>query len=199
MTKSLEVAGTLPERFLGRNSRYYPRMSRMGAAIGIAVMAATVAVSAACTGQNNTNVTATSDVSSVTTTAPSQQAAALGATLDIATDSGTAAYTVSNLAPVPAEAQIIPAKGTMYAVDVRIRTQSGTTNFNAFNFDARAQDGTRIAPAVGAVNPGITSGELPQGQEVAAHLAFDVPAGKSIAQVFLHDSHGKPLALWSTA
>jgi len=162
-------------------------------------MAATVAVSAACAGQNTSNTTTATGVPGVTTTTPSQQAAALGATLDIVTDSGTAAYTVSNLAPVPVEAQIIPAKGTMYAVDVKIHTQSGTTNFNAFNFDARAQDGTRLTPAVGAVDPGITSGELTQGQEVAAHLAFDVPTGKSIAQVILHDEHGKALALWSAS
>jgi hypothetical protein len=95
-------------------------------------------------------------------------------------------------------AQIIPARGTMYAVDVTIVAQSGTTVFNGFFFVAGDQDGATIAPAVGAVKPGITSGQLAAGQTVAGHIAFDVPEGRSITQVALRDPQGKTLAIWGS-
>ena len=122
------------------------------------------------------------------------QAAAFGTTLRV----DGADYTVANLRPVPAEAQIIPAKGTMYAVDVTIAAQTGTVVYNGFYFVARAQDGSTIAPAVGAVKPGITSGQLAQGQTIDGHVAFDVPDGQSITQVALRDPKGKTLAVWGT-
>lgn len=122
------------------------------------------------------------------------QAAAFGVTLTV----DSAAYTVANLRPVPAEAQIIPAKGVMYAVDVTIAAQSGTVIYNGFYFVARAQDGQAIAPAVGAVRPGITSGQLAVGQTVDGHVAFDVPAGQSITQVALRDPKGATLAVWGS-
>jgi hypothetical protein len=84
----------------------------------------------------------------------------------------------------------------MYSVDVTIVAQSGTTVFNGFYFVARGQDGANIAPAVGAVKPGITSGQLAAGQTVVGHLAFDVPQGQSITQVALRDPQGKTLAIW---
>jgi hypothetical protein len=129
---------------------------------------------------------------------PGPQAAILGTALEVTSSGATASYTVANLAPVPLDAQIIPARGTMYAVDVSIAAQSGTTLFNGFFFVAGDQDGASIAPAVGAVKPGITSGQLAAGQAVAGHVAFDVPEGKSITQVALRDPQGKTLAVWGT-
>ena len=169
---------------------------RLMAAVAVAVAAialpAGCAESAPLTAPNQTTV----EVSS--TPPPGPQAAALGTTLDVTSASGAASYTVGNLAPVPLDAQIIPARGTMYAVDVTIAAQSGTTVFNGFFFVARDQDGTSIAPAVGAVKPGITSGQLAAGQTVAGHVAFDVPEGQSINQVALRDPQGKPLAIWDS-
>jgi hypothetical protein len=165
---------------------------------GVAVAVAAMALPAGCaepsppTAPNQTTV----EVSS--TPPPGPQAAALGTTLDVTSASGAASYTVGNLAPVPLDAQIIPARGTMYAVDVTIAAQSGTTVFNGFFFVARDQDGAPIAPAVGAVKPGITSGQLAAGQAVAGHVAFDVPEGKSITQVALRDPQGKTLAVWGS-
>ena len=137
---------------------------------------------------------ATAEVSS--TPPPGPQAAALGTTLDVTTASGKASYTVANLAPVPLDAQIIPAKGVMYSVDVTIVGRTGTTVFNGFFFVARGRDGTIIAPAVGAVRPGITAGELGADQSATGHVAFDVPPGASIGQVLLRDPKGKSLAVW---
>jgi len=128
---------------------------------------------------------------------PVQQGALLGTTLTVTSAEATAEYTVANLRPVPVEAQIIPAKGTMYAVDVTIAAQTGTTLYNGFYFVAKAADGSTIAPAVGAVRPGITSGQLPAGQKVDGHVAYDVPQGKSITAVMLRDPHGKLLAVWA--
>ena len=164
----------------------------------VAVAVATMALPAGCaepapsTEPNQTTV----EVSS--TPPPGPQAAALGTTLDVTTAGGKASYTVANLAPVPLDAQIIPAKGTMYAVDVTIAAQSGTTVFNGFFFVARDQNGTSIAPAVGAVKPGINSGQLAAGQTVAGHVAFDVSEEQLITQVALRDPQGKPLAIWGS-
>ena len=120
-----------------------------------------------------------------------------GATLTVTTGAGSALYSVGNLRPVPPEAQIIPAKGTMYSVDVRISARSGMTIVNGFYFVARAADGSAIAPAVGAVRPGIPSGQLTQGQSVEGVVAYDVPPGGSITEITLRGPHGENLAAWS--
>ena len=125
-----------------------------------------------------------------------QQAAPMGSALTITSAGATANYTVANLRPVPPDAQIIPAKGTMYAVDVTIAAQTGTTTYNGFYFVARGADGSTIAPAVGAVKPGITSGQLPPGQKIDGHVAYDVPQGATITAVGLRDPKGTMLAVW---
>ena len=159
----------------------------------------TVLMATACSAPAPTSTTAT-DPETATTAAPSApQVAALGTTLTITGAGGTAAYTVANLAPVPVDAQIIPAKGTMYAVDVTIDAQTGTTVYNGFYFVAAGPDGSNIAPAVGAVKPGITSGQLDASQSLAGHVAFDVPSGQTITQVALRDPKGKTLAVWGPA
>ena len=172
-------------------------MTTTAALRAIGLLAAGVVVVAACAAPAPTTApTATTSAASPTTAPSGPQAAILGTALDVMTSGATASYTVGNLAPVPIDAQIIAAQGTMYAVDVNIVAQTGTTFFNGFYFVARDQDGASIAPAVGAVKPGITSGQLAPGQTVAAHLAFDVPQGKSISQIALRDPQGKTLAIW---
>ena len=138
--------------------------------------------------------TSSTEPAVTTMSAPTVQAAPFGATLTVA----AGAYTVANLRPVPADAQIIPAKGVMYAVDITIAAQTGAVTYNGFYFVGRAQDGATLAPAVGAVKPGITSGQLAAGQTVDGHIAFDVPQGLSITQVALRDPKGKTLAVWGT-
>jgi hypothetical protein len=169
---------------------------RLMAAVAVAV--ATMAPVAGCAepSQSTSSEQATVEVSS--TPPPGPQAAILGTALEVSASGATASYTVANLAPVPLDAQIIPARGTMYAVDVTIVAQSGTTVFNGFFFVAGDQDGATVAPAVGAVKPGITSGQLAAGQTVAGHIAFDVPEGRSITQVALRDPQGKTLAIWGS-
>ena len=169
---------------------------RVMANVSVAVVAAAL-VGGCAAPASNTSPTGTTSVQS-STPPPGPQVAALGTVLDLTTASGEASYTVANLAPVPLDAQIIPARGTMYAVDVTIAAQSGTTVFNGFFFVAGDQNGAPIAPAVGAVKPGITSGQLAAGQTVAGHVAFDVPEGRSITQVALRDPQGKTLAIWGS-
>ena len=165
--------------------------------VTIAIVA--VLLATGCSAPAPTSSTAT-DPETATTAAPSApQVAALGTTLTVTGADGTAAYTVANLAPVPVDAQIIPAKGTMYAVDVTIDAKSGTTVYNGFYFVADGPDGSNIAPAVGAVKPGITSGQLGAGQSLADHVAFDVPSGQTMTQVALRDPKGKTLAIWGPA
>ena len=166
----------------------------------IILLAAAVAVSSACSSSQPAAPVSVASEDAGSTSAPvGPQAAVSGQTLHISTPDGSAAYTVDNLQPVPADAVIIPAKGTLYAVDVTILGESGITTVNGFYFVARADGGAVIAPAVGAVNPGITSGQLAEGQKMAGHLAFDVAPGQSIVQITLRDPKGKPLAAWSVA
>lgn len=156
----------------------------------------TVGVAAALIAGCQSPAQTTMPESSVTTaTGPTVQTAVFGATLTV----DNAAYTVANLRPVPTDAQIIPARGVMYAVDVTIAAQTGAVTFNGFYFVARAQDGSTIAPAVGAVEPGITAGQLAAGQTVDGHVAFDVPQGQSITAVALRDPKGKTVAVWGGA
>jgi hypothetical protein len=154
-------------------------------------------LTAGCGGSGSTAQQSTSTASATSTAPPTQQAVAFGTPVDIASSAGTATYTVDNLRPVPPDAQIIPAKGAMYAVDVTIVAKTGTTTYNGFYFVARAADGSTIAPAVGAVRPGITSGQLPQGQQIAGHVAYDVPQGQTISAIGLRDPKGAMLAVWA--
>ncbi|GAY17726.1 hypothetical protein MSZK_44520 [Mycobacterium sp. shizuoka-1] len=155
-------------------------------------------IASGCGGAGSDHPSASS-APATSTTPPAKQAVTFGTAVDVAAaDGSTATYTVDNLRPVPADAQIVPAKGTMFAVDVTIVAKTGTTTYNGFWFVARAADGSNIAPAVGAVAPGITSGQLAQGQQVAAHVAYDVPPGQTITAVMLRDPHGKLLAVWAT-
>lgn len=124
------------------------------------------------------------------------QSAPVGTTLLVATRTGTASYTVGNWRPVPPEAQIIPARGAMYSVDVLVAAQSGTTTVNGFYFAARTADNSWVAPAVGSVRPGITYGQLSQGQSVEGIVAFDFTPGTAITGVGLRDPDGKQLAFW---
>ena len=129
--------------------------------------------------------------------APGPQSGQSGATLDIDTATGAGYYTVGNWRAVPVDAQIIPAKGVMYAVDVRIVANTGALPVNGFYFAVRTADGSTIAPAVGAVRPGITYGQLTQGQSVEGHVAFDLAPGTAVTGVILRDPAGKQLAFWS--
>lgn len=120
-----------------------------------------------------------------------------GVTLDIDTADGAASYTVGNWRAVPLEAQIIPAKGVMYSVDVMILARRGTVPVNGFYFAARTADGSTVAPAVGAVRPGITYGQLSEGQSVEGHVGFDFAPGTAVTGVILRDPAGKQLAFWT--
>lgn len=165
----------------------------------IAVMAVVVlgAGCAGCAEQKTAGESPTATVADTSSATPVQQAVPFGATQTVTSEGATAQYTVANLRQVPPDAQIIPAKGTMYAVDVTIAAQTGTTTYNGFYFVAKAADGSTIAPAVGAVRPGITAGQLPAGQKTDGHVAYDVPDGKTVTAILLRDPHGKLLAVWA--
>ena len=138
------------------------------------------------------------DIASSSAVAPAApRTAQSGATLDIDSANGAASYTVGNWRAVPPDAQIIPAKGAMYSVDVTILARSGTVPVNGFYFAARTADGSTVAPAVGAVRPGITYGELSAGQSVEGHVAFDFAPGAAVTGVVLRDPAGKQIAFWT--
>ncbi len=131
--------------------------------------------------------------------ASAPQSGPSGATLEVDTGAGAASYTVGNWRPVPLDAQVIPAKGVMYSVDVRIVANTGTVAFNGFYFAARTADGATVAPAVGAVRPGITAGQLSPGQSVEGHVAFDFAPGTAVTGVVLRDPAGEQVAFWSVS
>lgn len=165
-----------------------------------AVVTVAAILTAGCSRQPTSDVASPIHDSSTSASVPETtavQAAQIGATLQIAGPGGTAAYTVGNWRAVPADAQIIPAKGAMYAVDVTVEGLSGTTTVNGFYFVARLSDGTSVAPAVGAVRPSITYSQLAQGQSVNGHVAFDLAPGAAVTGVGLRDPSGKPAAFWS--
>ena len=67
------------------------------------------------------------------------------------TVTGTASYTVSNLRPVTPSAYA-DVKGTLYAVDVTVQSQTGTTLVHPWNFVMRTEDGTSLTPVLGGVD-----------------------------------------------
>lgn len=160
-------------------------------------MIAVALIAAGCGHSGSTAQQTTAPAPASSTAPPALQAVAFGTPVDIASPDGTATYTVDSLQPVPPDAQIVPAKGTMFAVDVTIVAKTGTPTYNGFYIVARGADGSNIAPAVGAVRPGITSGQLPQGQQVAGHVAYDVPQGQTITAILFRDPKGKVLAVWA--
>lgn len=121
----------------------------------------------------------------------------LGATADVSTAGAVASYTVGNWRAVPPDAQIIPANGAMYSVDVTITARDGTTTVNGFYFAARTSDNAWVAPAVGAVRPGITYAQLEQGQTARGVVAFDLAPGTGVIGVALRDPDGKQSAFWA--
>lgn len=165
----------------------------------IALASVAMAVSGCQTSTSGTAPAVATDANTTTSAAPAVQAGPFGTTVTVTESGATAAYTVSNLRPVPLDAQIVPPRGTMYAVDVVIDAQTGTTSYNGFYFVAKAADGSNFPPAIGAVRPGVDSGELAAGQSLSAHVAFDVPEGQSITRVVLRDPKGNALAVWGTA
>lgn len=168
---------------------------------GTVLTAAVIMALAACARPATTPGSAATtpiEVPSTRLAAPSSpKAAPPGATLDVETAGGSASYTVGNWRPVPLDAQIIPARGVMYSVDVRIVANSGTVPINGFYFAARTADGSTVAPAVGAVRPGITYGQLAPGQSAEGHVAFDFAPGTAVTGIVLRDPDGKQLAYWT--
>jgi hypothetical protein len=58
-------------------------------------------------------------------------------------------------------------------------------------------DGTNLTPDLSAVENGLPSTDLPQGQKVYGPIAVDVPLGKAIAQIVLTNGlGGAQLGLW---
>jgi hypothetical protein len=166
-----------------------------GAVLGIVTVAL---IAAGCGNSGSTAQQSTQSTPTSSTVVATLEAVAFGTKVDVASADGTAAYTVDNLQPVPPAAQIVPAKGTMYAIDVTIVAKSGTPSYNGFYLVARSTDGSNIAPAVGAVRPGITSGQLAQGQQAAGHVAYDVPPGQTITAIQFREPKGKVLAVWGS-
>jgi hypothetical protein len=80
---------------------------------------------------------------------------------------------------------------------VIIQTQTGTATVNALYFKARTADGTNIDAALGAVDNGLTFGEVPQGQKLRGPVAFDVPPGHVITQIVLTGPLGSQDGLWT--
>lgn len=130
-------------------ARYYPRMRGTRLVTVSLGLLAVVLMSAACGNSNQSAQQSPTSTPPGTSMAPTLEAVAFGTKVDIASSDGTAAYTIDNLQPVPPDAQIVPAKGTMYAVDVTIVAKSGTPTYNGFYLVARAADGrTSLPPSV---------------------------------------------------
>jgi hypothetical protein len=147
--------------------------------------------------KSTSSVIATSGVPSVSG-APTPQTAAVGATVEVTTDSGTkAAYTVANFRPASDVKEYYQAKGTLYEVDVTIQGEAGTVPVSPIYFSASTQDGTHIDAALGAVDNDLNVSDLPPNQHVAGQVVFDVPTGTNITQILLSGPLSSEQAVWS--
>jgi hypothetical protein len=149
--------------------------------------------------QSSSNVIATSGVPSVSA-APTPQPAALGATVEVTTESGTkAAYTVANFRPATGVKEFYQAKGALYEVDVTVQGEAGSVPVNPTYFSASTEDATHVDSVFGAVDNDLNVSELPPGQHVAGQVVFDVPAAKNVTQILLSGPLGSEQAVWSVA
>lgn len=157
----------------------------------------TVSATMPPSGSASPSVIVTSGVSA--TGQPSQNKAMLGATLEVSSRDGNAAYTVSDLkVAAPLSSQYgVPVKGTLYSIDVSIQGESGAVRTNPLDFSARTADGTNLQAALGTVSDQLVVGDVPAGQTLRGLVAFDVPAGTSIAQIVLGGARGHQAAAWS--
>jgi hypothetical protein len=137
---------------------------------------------------------------------PTAQNAVLGSTIQATIEStgddgnpvtGTASYTVSNLRPVE-PTSYTDVKGTLYAVDVTVQSQTGTTLVHPWNFVLRTEDGTSLQPVLGGVDNELPAQDLPQGQKVSGPVPVDVPPGKTVAEIVLSNGiGGDQLGRWT--
>ena len=152
-------------------------------------------------------VIATTGIPTVSTATPTQERAALGATIEVTIETlktdggtvkGTADYTVANLHPIAPVHSYPEVKGTLYSVDVTVQTISGVVIVHPWNFALRTEDGTNLTPDLNAVDNGLPATDLPQGQKVSGPIAVDVPPGKTITEIVLSNGiGGTQLGLWS--
>jgi hypothetical protein len=171
--------------------------SRSFARAVVAVIIGSTGVACAMPDQSSSNVIATSGVPSVSA-APTPQAAALGATIEVTTQAGTkAAYTISNFRPATPVNAYFPVKGTLYSVDITIQGEAATVPVNPTYFSASTKDATHVDVLFGAVDNQLAVSELPPGQHVSGQVAFDVPTGMTIAQILLSGPLSSEQAVWS--
>jgi hypothetical protein len=145
-------------------------------------------------------VIATSGVPSVAGATPTPRPVALGATVEVSTENNTkAAYTVSNLRPATPADEYMRPKGTLYSIDVTIQGIAGSVPVSPIYFSASTQDATHLDAALSMVDNELSVSDLPPGQHISGRVAFDVPTGKSIAQILLSGPLSSQQAVWSAS
>jgi len=86
--------------------------------------------------------------------------------------------------------------GTLYGVEVRFISVSGTVPVHPSYFAART-DGSANAPSTYADVEGLLPDtELPEGQRLRGWVVFDVPRGNTIKEVVLEEPAGGQLGRW---
>lgn len=119
---------------------------------------------------------------------------ALGSALVVASRTGQARYTVSNIRPVkPLNPALVT--GVLYAADVTVESRSGIIKVTPGQFSARSAEGKHLAWSNNVANA-LPIADVAEGQTLSGPIAFDVPPGAQIAEIILGGFLGNQIGVW---
>ena len=119
----------------------------------------------------------------------------LGSALVVASRTGEARYTVSNIRPAkPLQPALV--SGVLFAADVTIESRSGIIKVSPGQFSARTAEGSHLAWSNNVANA-LPIADVAEGQRLSGPIAFDVHAGARISEIILGGFLGNQIGVWT--
>jgi len=119
----------------------------------------------------------------------------LGSALVVASRTGEARYTVSNIRPAkPLQPALV--SGVLFAADVTIESRSGIIKVSPGQFSARTAEGSHLAWSNNVANA-LPIADVAEGQRLSGPIAFDVPAGARVSEIILGGFLGNQIGVWT--
>lgn len=118
----------------------------------------------------------------------------LGSPLVVASRTGQARYTVSNIRPAkPLNPALV--SGALFAADVTVESRSGIIKVTPGQFSARTAQGRHLAWSNNVANA-LPIADVAEGQTLSGPIAFDVPVGAEISEIILGGFLGNQIGVW---
>ncbi len=119
----------------------------------------------------------------------------VGSALVVASRTGEARYTVSDIRPVrPVKPALV--SGVLYGADVTVESMSGVIKVSPAQFSARTAEGRHLAWSNNVANA-LPIADVAEGQRLSGPIAFDVPADAAISEIILGGFLGNQIGVWT--